>query len=124
RLPRSERELCATHGQRLRGPGERGADVRRHVVRPLFLVLVVGAFGREPRQERFQIPPHGRVGVLLDDQRGAGVLYTNVAESGPDTGGVHDAAAASVTSWRPRPPGSTRTASWCIFKLAPISESV
>src|SRR5439155_22027520 len=69
----------------------RGGDVRSHVVLPLFLVLVVGAFGREPRQKRLQIPPHGRVGVLLDDQRGAGVLYADVAQSRPDTGDVHDA---------------------------------
>ena len=73
-LPGSERELAVVERDAEVHAGERGADVRGHVV-----VAFGGvdeeciAIGNEPREERLEIAPHVRVGVLLNEQRSGSV---------------------------------------------------
>src|SRR5581483_5176015 len=69
------------------GRGEGGADVCRHVV---------GTFGgvaeervalrNQPVEEALQVAQHLRIGVLLDQQRGGGVLDVEGEEAGLDAG--------------------------------------
>ena len=55
--------------------------MRGHVVGTLEVVDEPGSpSGHEPRGEVFEIPPYGRVGVLADDQRRAGVLDEDIAQ--------------------------------------------
>ena len=55
------------------GRGQRGAQMRGHVVRPFVVMLVAGALGRDPLEIGFEVAPRGRCGILLDRQRGRSV---------------------------------------------------
>src|SRR2546425_7785845 len=57
--------LFRSHGDRLRGPGERGADVGRHVVGALGVVLVVGVLGGDAVGPALQVAEDRGIGVLL-----------------------------------------------------------
>ena len=85
RLPRSQREPPSAHGYDLAGLRHRRAQVRRHVVGSLGVVLVgARVLGRDPRHPLVEIAEHGGVGVLLDDERRARVLHEDRAEAGDD----------------------------------------
>ena len=58
RLPAAQRQLAARHRHVLRRLRQRGADVRRHVIETLGVVLVIGALRRDARKEPLQIAPH------------------------------------------------------------------
>ena len=71
--------------------GQNGAYVRRHVVRP-FLGMVIDrvTVGDQACHELFQVAAYTGVGILADDQRGAGVLQEQVAQPGLDAGVTDD----------------------------------
>jgi len=74
-LPRSKRHAAVLDRNGELREGERGADVRRHVVRPLHGVPVEAIVLRnEPAEEDVQIVDDVRIGILLDGERGRGVL--------------------------------------------------
>ncbi len=59
--------------------------MRRHIVGAFEIVHEGGiAVGDESRGERFEVAADGRVGVLTDDQRRAGVLHEDVAQASYD----------------------------------------
>lgn len=73
-LPRAERQASVAQGQAEVHGGERGADVRRHVVRALAGMDEERiAVGHEAVEEAFEIAAYVRVGVFLDEQRGGRV---------------------------------------------------
>ena len=47
--------------------------MRRHVVGAFRIMGVIRAFGREPREDSFEIAQHGGIGVFLNEQRRGGV---------------------------------------------------
>ena len=70
-LPRAQRQASAAQWQAEVHGRERGADVRRHVVRALAGVDKQRiAVGHEALEEPFEIGAHVRIGVFLDEQRG------------------------------------------------------
>ena len=73
-LPRSEREFAGVDGNGKIHGGQRGADVRGHVVIALGGVAEKRiAIAHEPRKKRVKVAAHIGVGVFLDEQRGGGV---------------------------------------------------
>jgi len=75
-LPGSERQCAADERNRELRLGERGADMRRHVVGAFRIMRVIRLFRRKPREDGFEIAQHGRIGVFLNEQRGGGVSAT------------------------------------------------
>jgi len=62
--------------------GQYGADVRRHIVRPLHRVdMGRVTVGRQLADEIFQITANVRIGVFSDQQRRAGVSQKYVAQA-------------------------------------------
>ena len=89
-LPDAERERAVSHGNHQARGGEDRAHVRRHVVGSFVGVVEEAvAVGDEARHERLEVAAHRRVGVLAQDQRGAGVVAVDVAEPGGDAGFPH-----------------------------------
>ena len=72
--------------------GQRRADVGRHVVVALVVVLVnrVGIRG-QARKNRLEVGAHGGVGVFLDEQRGGGVADVQCGQAGLEAAGRHQA---------------------------------
>ena len=81
-LPRPEGELARSQWHRQMRRREHGAHVRRHVIRTL---VHVGeervSIGYQPREEGVEISAHIGVCILLNDQRGGGVVNEDVNES-------------------------------------------
>ena len=74
-LPRAEREVASAKRDTEIHGRKRGADVRRHVVRAFAGVLEERvAIRHEAFEETFEIGAHIRVGILLNQERGRGVL--------------------------------------------------
>ena len=74
-LPDTQARSAVHDGEAQVHVGEDGADVRRHVVRTLHAVLEQGvAVLHQARQEVLQVGAYVGVGVLAQDQGGAGVL--------------------------------------------------
>jgi len=90
RLPAAEREAAFGDGNRLRRARERGLQVRRHVVRALVVVFVLGALGRETVEPPREIALHGRVVVLLHEQTGGRVPAEDDGESRRDAARADD----------------------------------
>ena len=82
-LPGSEVALAVFDGDRERGQRQDRPDVGRHVVGS-FAVVPEGwiAVGHQFGGELFQIVTNGRIGVLADDERCAGVVNEDVS-TGP-----------------------------------------
>src|SRR5690606_20377698 len=107
-LPGAERQGARDHRDRDRALREHRSDVRWHVVGPLFVVLEVGVtVGNQAAKEALEIASHRRVGVLAQDQRGAGVLQEAVAQSLAHERRAHDAIdlggdvlGAALASWQ------------------------
>src|SRR4051812_37254617 len=74
RLPGAERELVIRDRDRLAGLGDRGADVARHVVGALGVVLVTIALRCDALDPFLKVAEHRGIGVLLDDEARGGVL--------------------------------------------------
>lgn len=73
-LPSAEEEATGFHGNGELGRQQGGTDMGGHVVRPLFVVTVAAAFLRRERAEEiFEIAPHFRRGILLNEERGGGM---------------------------------------------------
>ena len=72
-LPRAERQPPLGDGDGDRHRRQRGLDVRRHVVRPFGRMDDPAHRGivrrrHEATEERVEVAPHVRVGILLDQQ--------------------------------------------------------
>src|SRR5436190_18963650 len=68
-LPSPKAELTAADRDREVHRGERRADMRRHVVVSFGRVDENRVpVGHKPGEELFQIPPHVRVGIFLNEQ--------------------------------------------------------
>jgi hypothetical protein len=70
-----------------------------HVVVP-FQVVPVGrvAIRRQAPEDRLQIPPHVRIGVLGDHQGATGVLHEHMAQPDGDAGARTTSATRAVMS--------------------------
>src|SRR5262245_20674498 len=74
-LPGAKREPATSKWDDQIHGGQSGADVRRHIVLTFLDVLKERlAIRHKPRKEAFEVAPHFRVGVLLNEQRSRGVL--------------------------------------------------
>ena len=84
-LPGPEREPAPRHRQRQRRPEQRGLDVRRHVVGALQRVGPVRSVLRNRGVEvGLEVAAHVRRGVLVQGQRGRGVLDQQVQQPDRD----------------------------------------
>ena len=82
-LPGSERHPAADNRDRQTDRGQSGADMGRHVVRPLVVVGIAAlVLGRQELEERLEIVAHRRRGVLLDQQRRRGMTTEQGQQSG------------------------------------------
>jgi hypothetical protein len=73
-LPGAEREPAGVQRQGKVHGGQRGADVRGHVVSALGgMAEQRVAVRHEPRKKCVEVEPHIRIGVFLNQQRGGGV---------------------------------------------------
>ena len=69
-LPSAERQPAADDRDREADIGQSGADVGRHVVGPLIVMGVEARrLGRDAVEESFEVGPHVKGGVFLDQQR-------------------------------------------------------
>src|SRR5690606_23596714 len=68
RLPGAERETPATDRHGLARAGERRSGMRRHVVRPLVVVLPTSALGSQLLHPPGEVPKHPRIRVLLNHE--------------------------------------------------------
>jgi len=77
-LPRTELHFSVGNRYCLAGASQHHPDMRRHVVAPFGTVReVIGIFGYEPIEERFQIAARGRIGILHHDEAATRVLNKN-----------------------------------------------
>ena len=84
-LPGAERRATVHHGDRKQRLGERGADMRGHVVGAFHRVPVARvAFGRDAFEEVAEVGDDVGVGVFLNRERGGSVLAEERQESGGD----------------------------------------
>ena len=101
-LPRTEDEAAARDWNRHLNGGQRCADVRRHVVRPLVAMTEeLVAIGHETNEEALEIATHVRIRILLHDEFG------EVDEEGQQSvfnaGPGGPSATGRVISTKPRP---------------------
>ena len=68
-LPRPQGEAPVADRDRQMRLRERCAKVSRHVVRPFIVMLVRSPFGRHAGEIGLDVPPRGRCGILLNQQR-------------------------------------------------------
>src|ERR1022692_2029129 len=88
-LPGTERHPAVLDGDGKLGEGERRAYVGRHVVRPLQRVTVEPAvLGHQAVEEGVQVVYHVRVGVLLNGERGGGMLHEDSEQTGAHPGAL------------------------------------
>ena len=74
-LPCSELHFSIGNRYCLARASQHHPDMRRHVVAPFGTVCeVIGIFGHEPIEKRFQIAAGGRIGILHHDDTATGVL--------------------------------------------------
>src|SRR5437870_2251280 len=74
-LPRSKLHFPIDNRYCLARASQHHPDMRRHVVAAFGTVReVIGIFGYEPIEKRFQIAAGGRIGVLHHDDTATGVL--------------------------------------------------
>ncbi len=74
-LPRSKLHFPIDNRYCLARASQHHPDMRRHVVAPFGTVReVIGIFGYEPFEKRFQIAARGRIGILHHDDTATGVL--------------------------------------------------
>ena len=74
-LPGSERHASFHDGNPKLRQGQRRADVRRHIVGTFHGVAIEAVVLRhQPGEERVEIVDHVGIGVLLNGERGGGVL--------------------------------------------------
>lgn len=74
-LPGSQGQFFPDERNRQTGPGQRGSDMRCHVVRTFGCVAVAFAVLRDELfEEVAHIERHIGIGILLNDQRAGGVL--------------------------------------------------
>src|ERR1019366_5851215 len=77
------------HGDGKLGQGERRADVGGHVVRSLHGVAVEPVvLGHQAVEEGVEVMHHVRVGILLNGERGGGVLHEDGEQSGAHMGAL------------------------------------
>ena len=89
-LPGAEGEFTVHDGEAQVHRGQRGADVRGHVVAALAGVLEERvAIRGEPGEEALQVAADFRVGVFLDEQRSGGVPEMQRGEAGLQAGLAH-----------------------------------
>lgn len=86
-LPGAEGAAASCHRDAQGGLGERRSDVRGHVVWPLGGVDEERVpVGNETLEESIEVSLNVGIGVLVDDQRGARVVYEHRAQALGDTG--------------------------------------
>lgn len=74
-LPRSKLHFAIHNRHDLAGARQHHPDMRRHIIAPFGTVrAVIGIFGYEPIEKRFQIAARGRIGILHYDDTATGVL--------------------------------------------------
>src|SRR5207237_4136730 len=89
-LPGSELELPIGDRNYFARPRERHPNVRRAVVRPFVVVLVIRVFGHEALEEFFKIAAGCGRGVFHDDETAARVAYTGRRRTGRDVVSIVD----------------------------------
>lgn len=89
-LPCAEREARVHDRKRLTRPGQGGARVGGHVVRPLVVVLPITALRNEIRHESSQILQNAGVCVLLNDEARGRVLDEHRANPAPNAALLDD----------------------------------
>lgn len=81
-LPGAQGEAAFAYRDGQLAAGQHGADVRRHIVRPLHCVdMGRVTVGRQLADEIFQVAANVRIGIFSDQQRSAGVPQKNVAQA-------------------------------------------
>ncbi|CAH2599323.1 protein of unknown function [Rhodovastum atsumiense] len=84
-LPRAKHQFPLDNGNRKLGLGQGGADMGRHVVRPLNVMHVASTpVGGETGEEAFEIGAHVGIGILLHQQRAGGVPAPDREQAGGD----------------------------------------
>ena len=87
-LPRPQSHPAANDRDREIGLGQRGSDVRGHVIRAFGVMAITGiVLGSEPLKEIGKIQSYIGIGVLLDHQRGGSVLNEQGEQTLGDFGG-------------------------------------
>jgi hypothetical protein len=86
-LPSTKQQLAVPHWHRHRRSGENGTRVSSHIVVAFRVVPVSRVTVRRPASsQRFQVHPHGWVGILGNQQGTAGVLNENMSNAGLNAG--------------------------------------
>ena len=91
-LPRPERQTTTDHRDRQARLGQRGTQMRGHVVRTFVVMLIFARFRRDPGEITLEIAPRGGRGVLLDQQRCGGVPDEYRQQTRLDAGAIDPAA--------------------------------
>ena len=74
-LPRSELHFLIHNRNCLTGARQCHPDMRRHIIAALGTVRkVIGVFGHEPIEKRFQVAARSRIGIFHDDYAATGML--------------------------------------------------
>jgi hypothetical protein len=68
-LPGAKRHRAPLHGDRQLSLGQGRAQVGRHVVRTLIVMLVLAIFRRDLFEIMFEVPARSRSGIFLDEKR-------------------------------------------------------
>ncbi len=90
-LPGPEIAAALVDGDGQRRRGQRGAHVGGHVVGPLARVHEERiAVGDQAIEEGVEVAPDVRVRVLVDDERGAGVVHEDAGEALFHSRAAHD----------------------------------
>ena len=89
-LPSPKPETGSDHGDRKAGCGQRGLDMGGHIIGTFRSMGEDGViFLDQAIQPILQVPTGSRIGVLLNDQTGRGVLHHHRAQSLIDTRVAH-----------------------------------
>ena len=91
-LPGAQRQRPLDDGYGDAGAGEHLLEMRRHIVRPLAVVIVAAAPGRDAAEPGDQVRAHGGRGVLSDEHAGRGVPAERGEQPGGDAGGGDEGA--------------------------------
>lgn len=81
-LPGAQRQSPRRNRQQQLAAQQTGLEVRGQVIRPFIVMFMSGhALGHQPVEKTFEVTTYCRIGILVDGQRGRGMLQPQVQQT-------------------------------------------
>jgi hypothetical protein len=89
-LPRSQQQPSVVDRQHQRDPQQRGFDVRRHIIRPLVIMVIRGVIRDGFQKMPLHVRPDGGIAIFIERERSRRVLKQQMQQTRFDARQVAD----------------------------------